>query len=147
VTINGGTTETVYRNGETIEVRAGAGNALVIMDESTAITWSGKLFGGGGDDILMGASRNDYMDGGAGNDALFGNGGDDTLFGRDGKDALYGGDGADILDGGAGTDVMIGGAGKDACEATDGEVDDLFVDPKDNKEKRHADVADITTEL
>ncbi len=154
VTINGVTTSTLYRNGETIEVRAGAGNDLVIMDESTAITWSGKLFGEGGDDVLMGASRPDYMDGGTGNDALFGNGGDDQLFGGAGKDSLYGGAGADILDGGdgndhldggAGTDLLFGRGGNDSYAAADGEIDYLFVDSKDKK-KEH-DSFDYVVEL
>jgi Ca2+-binding RTX toxin-like protein len=153
VVINGVETAVAYRNGETVQVLAGKGNDVVITDESTAVTWSAKLFGEGGNDILIGAGRADVLDGGAGDDVLVGNGGDDILRGGAGEDVLDGGAGADVLDGGAGNDqldggagadAMIGGAGKDAFEARDGEIDYLFVDSSDKKKKR--DALDIVIE-
>ena len=57
-----------------------------------------KLFGGAGDDILIGGSGNDYLDGGAGEDAIFGGSGNDII--------VY--DKADYLvSGGSGIDFMV----------------------------------------
>ena len=61
--------------------------------------------------------------GGAGNDTLLGGLGDDRLYGEADADTLLGGDGADILDGGAGVDSMQGGDGNDLYYAdTTGDV-------------------------
>lgn len=63
------------------------------------------IFGGGGDDFLVGTLNNaDTINGGSGSDTLFGLGGNDTLNGNSGNDALVGGTGNDRLNGGAGTD-------------------------------------------
>lgn len=86
-----------------------------------------RLFGQGGNDILIGS--NDYddrftpvwgtelavdlLDGGEGNDTLFGNNGNDTLYGGKGDDKLNGNDYDDVLYGGEGNDYLIGASGKD----------------------------------
>ena len=62
------------------------------------------LYGGTGDDDLVG---------GAGNDRLYGGGGSDDLIGGTGNDRLYGQNGDDTLAGGAGNDQLDGGAGRD----------------------------------
>jgi Ca2+-binding RTX toxin-like protein len=46
-------------------------------------------------------------DGGDGNDRLVGSAGDDTLLGGAGDDVLNGGPGTDVLDGGTGQNVVI----------------------------------------
>jgi Ca2+-binding RTX toxin-like protein len=68
------------------------------------------LFGGPGNDTLIGTSGPDQLFGQAGSDDLYGYGGDDQLFGDD----LGGGDkNGDVnrLFGGAGNDDLIGGQG------------------------------------
>lgn len=63
--------------------------------------------------------------GGAGNDTLIGDAMDNLLVGGDGDDLLDGRDGADILSGGAGEDTLIGGAGDDILiGGTGGRYDD-----------------------
>ena len=63
-----------------------------------------NVFGGAGDDELIGnATAN----------TLRGNGGRDSLFGGDGIDSLYGGEGDDYLDGGKNIDFLFGGLGAD----------------------------------
>jgi Ca2+-binding RTX toxin-like protein len=47
--------------------------------------------------------------GGFGNDVLIGGSGADALFGEGGKDLLVGGLGSDYLDGGAGNDILFDG--------------------------------------
>ena len=58
------------------------------------------LYGGTGNDRLIGENFGDYLEGGSGNDALFGGGGDDHLYGGDGEDLVQGDDGRDFLSGG-----------------------------------------------
>ena len=54
-----------------------------------------QIWGGDGNDRLIGTSRNETLDGGLGKDTILAGGGDD---------ALWGGGGVDYLDGGAGRD-------------------------------------------
>jgi Ca2+-binding RTX toxin-like protein len=46
-------------------------------DVDNAMTGSGRLFGGAGNDILTGSASNDIVDGGTGADRMFGGAGDD----------------------------------------------------------------------
>src|SRR5262249_54299574 len=80
-TVNGLTSDVIYKTGETITVRSGRGNDLVILDETAAATWSARFDGEAGDDVLIGAARDDVLIGGPGRDVLIGNGGVDTLVG------------------------------------------------------------------
>jgi Ca2+-binding RTX toxin-like protein len=76
-----------------------------------------------GNDTLLGlANANNMLYGGFGNDVLMGHQGDDFLFGQDGNDTLLGAGGNDHLFGGRGNDLLIamdgfntlwGGAGGD----------------------------------
>jgi len=78
--------------------------------------WPGygdNLYGGPGDDTLVGLAGADFLDGGEGNDLLQGGTGNDWLFGRAGDDTLEGGSGADWLYGGLGANRLIGGTGND----------------------------------
>ncbi|WP_333496307.1 Ig-like domain-containing protein, partial [Kluyvera sp. CHPC 1.251] len=58
-------------------------------------------------------SGNDVLYGGEGNDILVGGGGNDMLYGGEGDDILYGGTGNDTLIGGKGDDTLYGGSGSD----------------------------------
>jgi Ca2+-binding RTX toxin-like protein len=75
--------------------------------------FGGRLFGGGGNDALVGGDQGDILDGEAGNDNLYGGAGDDVLDGGAGNDTVSGGDGDDVLCGGKGNDTLSGGAGDD----------------------------------
>lgn len=79
------------------------------------------LYGGDGNDTLMGSSHADLMvgnggrdtiNGTAGDDIIDGGAGDDSLRGGAGTDTIYGGDGDDLLKGGTDTDFLYGGAGR-----------------------------------
>jgi Ca2+-binding RTX toxin-like protein len=92
-----------------------------------------NLFGGNGDDTLIGDAADnlirgnvnsvaggiDHLFGRAGDDrleggvVLSGGRGDDTLYGGHGRDLLLGGSGNDLLDGGFARDTVNGGAGLD----------------------------------
>ncbi|CAL1124794.1 unnamed protein product [Cladocopium goreaui] len=70
-----------------------------------------EIYGGDGDDIIVGGSLGDFLYGGNGNDILIGGtratDGDDYLSGGEGRDSLYGYLGADTLDGGGGEDLLV----------------------------------------
>lgn len=67
------------------------------------------LYGGPGNDILIGGALTTGQSAGeGGDDILLGGMGPDRLYGRAGNDILDGGEGADDLDGGLGIDLAIG---------------------------------------
>ena len=75
------------------------------------------IFGGDGDDVVIGNGGADILYGGEGDDLINAGSGQDTAYGGAGADILnmdggddrgYGGDGADILNGGAGNDTLYG---------------------------------------
>ncbi|MCC2981048.1 calcium-binding protein [Sphingomonas sp. IC4-52] len=71
------------------------------------------LFGGAGNDQLLGGAGDDELYGEQGNDFILGGAGDDILLGHAGRDEINGGDGDDLIAGGAGADILTGGAGYD----------------------------------
>lgn len=73
----------------------------------------GLGLGHGGNDTLVGSAQaNNFLYGGTGNDSVLGSTLDDFLYGQDGDDVVIGGaSGHDHLFGGRGTDQIIGGAG------------------------------------
>jgi hypothetical protein len=116
-------------------VNGGAGtNTLDFGLYTTPVTvelWSGfaspvqqsimaiqNVYGGSGDDylvgdhqdnILVGNGGNDFLQGMSGNNVLLGGAGNDILIGGPGRDLLVGGTGYDWLYGGGGEDILIGG--------------------------------------
>jgi glycerophosphoryl diester phosphodiesterase len=65
------------------------------------------VYGGGGNDTIIGNNLNNYLTGAVGNDYLSGGAGDDELAGDAGNDTLNGGVGNDLLWGGAGNDIFL----------------------------------------
>ncbi|MDB5324350.1 MAG: hypothetical protein JWN40_5981 [Phycisphaerales bacterium] len=107
-----------------VRVWGGRGNDQLLGDGGTE-----QFYGGAGDDTLDGAAGNDTLMGGAGNDDLSGGDDADSLNGEDGNDTLGGGwgtdrlagmGGSDQLDGGEGRDRMDGGADRDTLKGGDG---------------------------
>lgn len=108
------------------------------------------LFGGAGNDHLIGNGGNDLIDGGRDNDVAFGDAGNDTLRGGagndvlsgdsldtegpdsdliaalHGRDVLDGGEGNDRLTGNSGDDVLFGGAGDDVLSGDDSSLKGRF---------------------
>lgn len=66
---------------------------------------------------------NDTLFGGRGDDILLGMGGNDHLYGGEGHDILLGGSGHDVLVGGKGDDILSGGSGNDVFRYTAGDLD------------------------
>ena len=68
-----------------------------------------QIYGGDGDDLIMGEAGKDVLYGEAGNDTLMGGKKTDKIFGGQGADVLMGNNGPDILAGGEGDDIVTGG--------------------------------------
>ena len=87
---------------DTVEVSA-ADDSIVINggnddDQlSAAIAFPVTLFGGAGNDTLLGGDESDSLDGGAGNDVLSGGGGDDILVIGSATETVDGSEGIDTL--------------------------------------------------
>ncbi|PZV01567.1 MAG: hypothetical protein DCF23_12895 [Cyanobium sp.] len=89
-------------------IEGGRGDdSLFIIDGLGAY---GSLYGGDGNDGIIGGGLNDYLEGGQGNDFLFGNAGRDQLYGGGGRDLVIGGEDDDTLYGGDGDDGQSGSA-------------------------------------
>ncbi len=74
-------------------------------------------------DVESSHDGNDHLYGGTGNDVLVGMGGNDHLYGGEGHDILLGGSGNDVLVGGKGDDILSGGSGNDIFRYTAGDLD------------------------
>jgi Ca2+-binding RTX toxin-like protein len=106
-----------------------------VQDGLTCTVWGGPgndtLVGTNPGDVVCGLDGNDHLSatvggvtliGGAGNDHLTGasSGSGDTLLGDVGNDKLTAGTGNDVLSGGLGKDKLIGGPGADTLIGGDG---------------------------
>lgn len=99
-----------------------------------------SIYGGGGDDRMVGGRSADGLAGGPGDDRIYGGPhdagfGDDRIYGQDGNDILSGqgardrvsgGNGDDVITGGTGEDSLTGGDGNDVIYARDGETDRIW---------------------
>ncbi|MEM9215575.1 MAG: Calx-beta domain-containing protein [Cyanobacteria bacterium P01_F01_bin.150] len=79
------------------------------------------LYGGDGNDTLIGDDGNDFLEGGNGDDLLKGGEGSDDVYGGDGDDTLTGGEGYDALHGNDGNDMLSGGDTDDDLYGNDGD--------------------------
>ena len=113
------------------------GNDVISLNEANGALPRANLFGGAGNDTLIGGSGADLLFGQGDNDTLLGKGGTDFLFGGAGNDVLTGGDGDDLMFGQGGNDRMIwnpgddsdlmeGGAGNDTAEVNGGNGGEIF---------------------
>ena len=110
---------------------AGIGTNSVSTELDTA---GSRMFGGTGNDIIIGSNRWDRMQGGDGNDILMGLEGRDWMRGGAGRDIVIGGAGIDDVNGNLGNDDMLiqgedfgrGGFGTDTCHFGNGSDDTLL---------------------
>mgnify|MGYP003638398317 CR=1 FL=1 len=93
----------------------------------TGITFDGnfRIYGGNGNDVMMGSAEGDYLNGGGDNDTMYGAEGDDQIYGSTGDDLIFGGAGDDYIDAGPGADNVYGGEGDDIIRYN---ADDVIVD-------------------
>jgi Ca2+-binding RTX toxin-like protein len=121
---------TVFKGGpgnDTADFSASTANLNVSLDNVANDGKAGQkanvlpdvenIWGGSGNDKLIGNPFNNVLKGGAGNDTLWGGVGNDTLTGGPGHDMLFGQDGNDTLLARDGqVDSLDGGAGIDKAQ-------------------------------
>ncbi|CBS86281.1 calcium-binding protein [Azospirillum lipoferum] len=90
-------------------------------DVYDAPTGLNTLFGGAGNDDILGNTDRDYIDGGDGNDILYGSSGNDSLYGGIGNDTLNGNNEHDLLVGEDGNDFLYGGTNNDTLAGGNGD--------------------------
>jgi Ca2+-binding RTX toxin-like protein len=103
-------------NTKAIQIFGLGGNDRLSLNETGGALPRANIFGGNGNDTLVGAAAADF---------LFGQAGDDMLLGGGGIDFLFGGAGNDVLTGGAGNDQVFGQAGNDRMIWNPGDGSDL----------------------
>ena len=118
-------------------VNLGAGNDVANLSGVAVDPADPVIYGGDGDDNIIGSPNPDLIFGGSGTDVILGLGGIDYIDGGDGNDTITGGTGDDTLHGGAGSDVIIwnngdntdvveGGTGDDRAVVTGAGAGDIF---------------------
>lgn len=88
-----------------ILVYTGSGDDIVAATSLTDLAL--EVYGGSGQDVLLGGLANDVLVGGDGNDTLVGGDGNDTLW-ADSVDGAEGAKGGDLAIGGFGDDLIVG---------------------------------------
>lgn len=72
-----------------------------------------EIFGGPGNDFIVGSDGPDLIVSGIGKDYVFGDSGNDYIFAGEGNDLIHGRAGNDVIIGGYGDDTLDGGEGRD----------------------------------
>jgi hypothetical protein len=112
-------------------IHSGGGDDVVLVkaasvqgeggDDILQTRQGATMFGGFGDDLLIGGSALDQLFGDSGNDRIYGAGGNDAIDGFTGRDIIVGGKGRDFIDAGAYGDWIWGGRGLDEFNGGDGD--------------------------
>ena len=108
-------------------VNLGAGNDRADLSGVAVDPADPVIYGGDGDDNIIGSPNPDLIFGGSGTDVILGLGGIDYIDGGDGNDTITGGTGDDTLHGGAGSDVIIWNNGDNTDVVEGGTGDDRAV--------------------
>jgi Ca2+-binding RTX toxin-like protein len=104
----------------------GGGDAVTLNDSLGVISARGaSLYGGDGDDTLVGGLASALFDGGNGFDSILGSSRSDEIYGGIADDTLVGGKGDDLIVGGGNNDRIFGSAGNDLLYG-DGGSDTIF---------------------
>jgi hypothetical protein len=98
VAIQGG--QPTVANTRLIMINGGAGNDNLSLDETNGALPMAAIFGGNGNDVLVGGSGDDFFDGGPGSDTALMGAGDDTFEWKPG-------DGSDVVEGQGGFDALF----------------------------------------
>ncbi len=114
---------------DSIRIRAQGGNDNVSPAQNLRLPL--VIYGGAGNDTLIGTPGIDKLNGGAGNDSLSGEAGNDILRGASGNDTLAGGPHNDILEGDDGNDQLRGNNGRDTLRGGAGNDTLLGLDDND----------------
>ncbi len=101
-------------SGSIERIYGGEGNDTLIGNDAP-----NDINGEAGNDVLKGLGGDDDLNEGDGNDTVLGGSGDEHLYNSEGQDRYYGGDGNDYMSAGSsadGRDVFSGGNGSDRID-------------------------------
>jgi outer membrane protein OmpA-like peptidoglycan-associated protein len=122
VYVSNGSIEQRYIGIEKIMVNSGAGNDRIDLRGVLDSTIEIEIHGGTGNDTIFAAPNSkNVIFGGEGNDRIIGGGGDDEIDGGEGNDTIIVAGGDNIILGGAGSDNITTGIGNDDIEGGDGD--------------------------
>jgi Ca2+-binding RTX toxin-like protein len=111
VTVSGRERDIPWKDNYFLLVYGRAGDdRIVVTDKGLGLAY---LFGGTGNDTILGSSDVEFLSGEEGDDSIDGAGGGDLLVGGTGDDTLWGRGGDDLMSGEEGSDALHGNAGKD----------------------------------
>jgi Ca2+-binding RTX toxin-like protein len=100
-----------------VNVFGGAGNDTILGGQGKEMLFGGEgndlIRASVGDDLLFGGAGNDELHAGVGKQTLMGGAGNDTIWGGMGAQLLLGDEGRDVIHGGAGPQTLMGGVGSD----------------------------------
>lgn len=102
------------------DIYGGAGNDIIIGGDQADL-----IYGEKGNDYIYGGDGRNAIYGGAGHDVIVGGFDYDRIFGDAGNDYIYGLTDDDTIDGGAGNDHLFGGDGNDRIETGKG-IDTVY---------------------
>jgi Ca2+-binding RTX toxin-like protein len=124
-------------------------SSTTFIGDNSSETFAGpqqNQYGIGGDDYLAPNVNNKsyFLYGGNGNDELLGFGFDDEIYGGRDNDDLYGFDGWDYLEGGSGSDELYGGYGNDVLSGGGG-PDSFFFDTALSGKKNFDKILDFVS--
>jgi ELWxxDGT repeat protein len=99
-------------------------DSIRFKDDVGIVPIRSSIFGGAGNDTILGGYARDTIFGEQGNDSIIGGASNDSIFGGDGNDRIIAGDGNDTVNGGNGPDALSGGAGNDMLNGGDDQSND-----------------------
>ena len=110
-----------------IEMYGDGGSDVITLNDSLGVISArgASLYGGDGDDTLVGGLASAVFDGGNGFDSIRGSSRSDEIYGGLANDTLIGGKGDDLINGEGNDDVIYGSAGNDLLYG-DGGNDTIF---------------------
>lgn len=111
-----------YEGNDTITGGSAKDELAVKFNSRRGVRGWTRLWGMGGDDVIIATGGRNFIDGGTGNDSITGSdgrdliagfSGNDTINAKGGNDIVHGGSGDDLIDLGDGNDLSLAGEGND----------------------------------
>ncbi|MFT7639072.1 MAG: hypothetical protein ACI9G1_000799, partial [Pirellulaceae bacterium] len=132
----GGVQIAVFETLDHMILLGGPGDDNIAVEDAQLV--SAEVYGGAGNDIIVGGGGENILSGGDGNDLITGGSATNVLIGGDGDDTLTDGGGENTIIGGTGSNSIVVTSGTNTVEPDPAAVapevyQDFFVIPEDNQ--------------